>query len=444
MMQASHYPPVYLGLGFSLVLAIACNNYLDIGYGSFAFEVSVWSFLVCWALAKSWKCRHDTPTGKSNRFQRRMSLTALALFLFVFLPIWNMPRAGAYLLAMLIIASLGAPLTPARLHMSAVAALALVLFAVSHYRADWTMLFYLLPFILTLVFTLVAQQLSRRAEHTQRSSLGRPSTVRLAPATCAATAMILLLGGLLYAMTPQVSWLDLQSAWGQRRLAPSGNDADPAQGQSGTGALQDRLGQGGSGATGSDWPDAEAMRAAAARPGMPAWQKHAITRLADLAESLQPARQALDTAMAELWQAMRQLWRLYGIPLRLLLLLLLIAMLLWAFRRHLAELQPALWCRTRLDWPHCHWFPPRAPDRQISTLYHAACRLLALAGEPRSPGWNPREYQDHLRWSRPDLADAFARLSASFEAARYGPPQAPLEAALRQARQAYRRIWAWS
>lgn len=449
MMQASHYPPVYIGLGLSLVLAIACNSFLDIRYGSFAFEVGVWSFLVCWALAKSWKCRFTPPDGRSNRFQRGMSITGLVLFLIVFLPIWGLPRAGAYLLAMLTIASLGAPLTSARLHMSAVAALALVMFAVSHHRADWTMLFYLIPFTMTLVFTLVAQQLSRRAAHAKSSSLGRQGAARLAPAAFSATALILLLGGLLYAITPQPSLLDLSSSWGQPRLAQNGPDQDPSgpqQGQEESGGQGQGSAGGGSGLEPDrfGWPGPAAMREAANRAGMPEWQKDAILQMAELAESLQPARQSLDEAMAELKAAARQRWEQYGIPLLLLLVLLLLLMLLWAFRRHLQELQPALWCRTRLDWLHCNWFPPREPARQISALYHAATRLLALAGEPRQPGWNPREYRDYLRWNRPDLADELAVLTASFEEARYGPPQAPMEDSLQKARQAYRRIWNWS
>lgn len=444
MMQTSHYPPVYIGLGLSLVLAIACNSFLDIRYGSFAVEMSLWSGLVAWSLLKSWKCRFAPPDGRSNRFQRRMAITGLVLFLIVFLPIWGMPRAVSYLLAMLTIASLGAPMTSARLHMSAVAALALVMFAVSHYRADWTLLFYLTPFTLALVFTLVAQQLSRRAEHARNSSLGRQNAPGLAPAAFSATAMILLLGALLYAVTPQQNLLNLSSSWGQARLPQNGQG--PASGpQESQGSDQ---GGGGAGTQLEPdpfgWPGPAAMREAAHRAGMPAWQKDAILQMAELAESLEPARQSLDEAMAELQAAARQLREQYGIPLLLLLVALILIMLLWAFRRYLQELQPALWCRTRLDWLHCNWFPPRAPERHISALYHAATRLLALAGEPRQPGWNPREYRDYLRWNRPDLADELAVLTASFEQARYGPPQAPMAAPLHQARQAYRRIWEWS
>lgn len=444
MMQTSHYPPVYIGLGLSLVLAITCNSFLDIRYRSLGIEVIIWSFLVCWALIKSWRCRFDTPDGRSNRFQRGMAITSLVLFLIIFLPIWGMPRAGAYLLAMLTIASLGAPMTSARLHMSAVASLALVMFALSHYRADWTMLFYLIPFTMTLVFTLVAQQLSRRAEHARSSSLGRQNARGLAPAAFSATAMILLLGGLLYAVTPQQNLLNLSSSWGQARLPQNGQGPESGT-QQGQGS-----GQGGGGAGAQlepdpfGWPGLAAMREAAEREGMPEWQKGAILKMADLAESLEPVRQSLDEAMAQLKSAARQLWKQYSIPIAVLLALLILLMLLWAFRRHLQELQPALWCRTRLDWMHCNWFPPREPERQISALYHAATRLLALAGEPRQPGWNPREYRDYLRWNRPDLADELAVLTASFEEARYGPPQASMEVSLQKAREAYRRIWGWS
>lgn len=443
MKQASRYLPVYLGLAASLILAIACNAFLDIRYGGFGFEVLLWACLVVWACGQSWKCRFDPPASTSSKFQQWFASIGLLLFVVVFMPIWGLPRAGAYLLVMLALAGIAAPLTPQRLHMGAVAAVALAMFAVAHHRADWTMLFYLIPFAAALVFTLVAQQLSRRAEQVRSSSLGHQAAGKLAPAALSATLLILLLGGLLYAITPQPTWLDLSSPWGQQRLPKSPTDNAPEQ--DGQGGAQDS-GTSGSGTAGTngkrdsrfEWPGAKAMREAAQRPGMPDWQSGALLQLADLSDALAPLKAGLDQAMGNMQQWLKETWLQFKIPILLLLLLLLVALLLWGLRKYWQELQPVLWCRTRLDWAHCLWFPPVGAQRRICGLYAAATRLLALEGEARQHQWSPREYQNFIHWNRPDLADELAVLTRAFEQARYGPADTELETWQQQALRAYR------
>ena len=45
------YLPAYLGLYASLVLAVACNAFLDIQYGIFGVEVFLWAAAYAWTLA---------------------------------------------------------------------------------------------------------------------------------------------------------------------------------------------------------------------------------------------------------------------------------------------------------------------------------------------------------------------------------------------------------
>ncbi len=49
------YRPAYIGLFASLVLAVACNAYLDIQYGGFGVEVMVWSAVYFFTLRVAWK-----------------------------------------------------------------------------------------------------------------------------------------------------------------------------------------------------------------------------------------------------------------------------------------------------------------------------------------------------------------------------------------------------
>lgn len=87
-----------------------------------------------------------------------------------------MPRAGLYLLAMLQASYNCATAGRRQLHLGLLTSLALVLFAASHYRADWTMLFYILPYLIAAVFTLVASQIGQRSDDLRLTGLARTSS----------------------------------------------------------------------------------------------------------------------------------------------------------------------------------------------------------------------------------------------------------------------------
>ena len=96
--------------------------------------------------------------------------------------------------------------TRRQLHFGLLVLVVMVMFAAAHLRADWTMLFYLVPTSSPSCFTLVSEQISRRAGDIREASLGTPVTAGQGLAIAATTALILVLAGFLYMVTPQPSW----------------------------------------------------------------------------------------------------------------------------------------------------------------------------------------------------------------------------------------------
>ena len=440
------YGPAYVGLGLAMFLALACNAFLDIGYGSFAFESLCWASLATVSLAVGWRHRGQ-PEAESRGRQTQMLFAGAGLFLLVFLPIWGLPRAGAYLLACLQ-AAIHLSLTRRNFYFSALCSLVLVLFAVSHFRADWTLLFYVIPFVFTLVFTVVAEQVSRRAEWVRAASLDGGPLRGQWLAVVAAAGLVLVLGGLLYGVTPQQSPLNLFWKYGlpgqgellggdtgQAGQKPGDSDAGAGGGGSGLGQAE------GGGAGVSSWPTPDQMRDAAGRRGMPAWQKGTILRLADVSQSLnemlEAAAQRLDDLKAQAQRFMAEFRnQLLGLLLALIALVLLAA--LWFLLR---EVRPVLWLGTRLDYLRYSVLDQLPPGRLgIRHLYAASGRLFAYHGEAR-PAWaNSREYYLQLRRRYPAMAAELAALTLVFEVARYGEAD-PGPAAVQAAQGAYRRLF---
>lgn len=94
------YRPAYIGLYAAQLLAITCNAYLDIRYGSFGTEVAWWAtgFAVTLAIGRAQRGQVKW-YGKWS--QGAMCCLAFLLFLVVFLPTWGFPRAGLAMLAAL-------------------------------------------------------------------------------------------------------------------------------------------------------------------------------------------------------------------------------------------------------------------------------------------------------------------------------------------------------
>jgi hypothetical protein len=431
MTQAPLGFSVYLGLFASLMLALACNAFLDIQYGSFSREMIFWTVIIGWTMLIGWR-QNRKPTASGKAWQKGVLFFGLFLFFFVFLRIWDMPRAGLYLLVMLQ-ASYNCITTGRReLNLGLLVSLALVLFATSHYRADWTMLFYLAPYVAALVFTLVAEQIQRRGDDLRRQSLGRSSSQGQGVAILAATIAILLVGGGLYKLTPQVSWPYLEWQYGQISPRNPGGELEQqgSSGQNGSGKPADGGGQNqapGSGdngpglSAGSRWPTPAEMRAAAKRPNMPGWQAKAIEQLADVSESVQQILQPVVMAVIDLWEALKQWLKQHWLAALLGLLALLLLIILIAFGALLREVPWVAWLLTQWDYLRLGVLARHADgERGAIQYYRAMARLFALQDEPRPEVANTREYLAQIGRRHRDLHKGAAEMTWLFEQARYG------------------------
>jgi hypothetical protein len=440
------YLPAYLGLYAALVLGMTCNAFLDIRYGSFGFETLLWAGVFAYTLRVGW--RQEGRPDDSGAMKQKIVLGIGAFFsVVVFIPMWGFPRAGLYILAVLQAGQNCVTVTRRNLHLGLLVSLIMVMFAASHARADWTMLFYLLPYIVAVVFTLVAEQINRRAQDVRREGLGLAGAGGQGAAIVAATATILLLGGLLYAVTPQVSLTQLFWTHGQPgkigKVKGSVGEGQSGGEDAGQGAGSGMSGGGAEGAgdeqpAGGGLPTLAQMREAAQRPGMPQWQRSAITTMADVGEVIDGVLQPIKLGLDELWNDIKEwlkqhwaeivqaLWAL------IVLAMMVAAWLLWR------EARVGVWIRAHVDYLRFGVLRWHAEGNEgVRQYYRAMERLFDLHGLERPPQANAREYLrlagrrfDHLRRE-------VTELTLIFERARYGEGLAE-PAELARVRELYR------
>lgn len=446
------YGPAYLGLYAALVLAIACNAFLDIQYGSFGFEMLLWAGIFGYTLHVGWKQQgHADATGQSRQ-KRVLAIGGLAAVI-IFIPIWGFPRAGLYILGILQAAMNCVTTTRRNLYFGLLVSLIMVMFAATHGRADWTMLFYLLPYIVAVVFTLVSEQISRRAQEVRQEGLGLASAGGQGVAIAAATAIILAFGGLLYAATPQASLMHLY--WKHGQPGRMGNTSDSAEaggggggGNSGQSASGGNSSQSGGDAVGGmaqpsygGLPSLAQMREAARRPGMPRLQGSAITAMADVVEGIEEVLRPINLGLSELLDNLKQWLREHMKEVVSALWTLLILALLIAAWVLLREARPMLWLLAHFDYLRLGMLRGHAPGSRGARQYYAAMeRLFDLHGLDRPPTANAREYLiivgrrfDHLRHEATEL-------TLLFEGARYGSEETDVRQ-LGRMRELYRRVF---
>ena len=440
------YFPAYAGLFAALVLGMSCNAYLDIQYRSFGFEVLFWSILFALTLRRGWLSQ-GAPSPQGEKGKKTTLVIGALLSILVFIPMWGFPRAGVAILAVLQAGQNCVLLRRRDLYMGLLVSLILVLFATSHYRADWTMLFYLIPYIVAVVFTLVAEQISRRAQDVRRDSLSAGSTGGQWSAILAATTIILSIGALLYAVTPQTTWYSLFWKYGQPGVIGQSGEIqgnNPAsgsgeQGQNGNGSGD--FGQGGIPGEAQGGISPQEMREAARRPGMPKWQSAAINQLADLVEGTELALTPLRLELDELLNKAKKWLQENQQTLAISLLLLLIAAVLFALWRLLKETRPVLWLLTRLDYLRLIILQNNAADRVNAHNYYAAMlRLFDLHGTARPPQANVREYLAKIAREYGHVYEEAEVLTQGFEQARYGNDKLSPDQ-LRQMRENYRHLF---
>ena len=429
LIQPLTYGPAYLGLYAALLLAVACNAFLDIQYGSFLFEVIFWGLLFAFGLLVGWGQRGE-PSSGGKKAQRWVLGIGMLLALLIFVRLWGFPRAGLAMLLMLQAAQNCVCVSRRQLYLGLLVSLVAVVFAASHYRADWTMLFYLLPYVVAVVFTLVAEQVNRRSVEIRRDSLGSGLVAGQGMAILFATVVILGLGGLLYSLTPQPTWTSLMWKYGQ----PGGSSMQGPLFGAGQGTSADGQADAGQGdgqwqpGDGAEMPAAglsiQDMRDAARRPGMPGWQSASIEALADGAESLGQIWQPLRLGLDELWQAFKEWLKEHQQVLSWTLFALLVLALLLAAWRLIRELRLVLWLRVQLDYLWLRERPRAAAgNRAAQRYYRAVQRLLDLHELEVPPAANSREYLAQVQQQFRHLGEDAQALTLIFEKARYSAEQ---------------------
>lgn len=416
------YLPVYLGLLATQILALVCNTFLDIQFGIFGTEVLLWSIAYAFTMRLAWR-QGGSASEDGKRWTRRVLVAAILLSLLIFLPMWGLPRGVLYMLAALQVAYNCMTTSRGHLHLSLSISVAMVLFAASHYRADWTMLFYLIPFVAAAVFTLVAEQINRKASELREQSLGRQVVGAQGAAIGAATSTILVLGLLLYVLTPQPTWLSLSSDWGQPSSIPGGNAG--SQG-GGVGVVPEGSGggganEGGGGHMTSGWLSSAEMRQAAARPGMPEWQSGAINSMADVAESLRDVMEPVMRSMEDLWKALKKWLKEHRNAVANLLFALAALALLYALWRLMREARAATWLRTRFDYFRLVRLGRVSGDEHgARNCYEAMERLFLLQDIERGKHANTLEYQNEIGGLYRHLRGETGEMTRLYEDARFG------------------------
>lgn len=469
MISQLTYLPAYFGLFAALLLGVACNAFLDIRYGSFAIEVFCWAFVFAWTLRIGWR-QQGTDGTQGKQRQLVVLIIGFVASILIFIPLWGFPRAGLYMLALLQASQNCVTTTRRQLHFGLLVSLVMVMFATSHARADWTMLFYVLPYIVAIVLTLVAEQTSRQSAELRRIGVDSGSIGGRGMAIAAATAIILALATTLYLLTPQVTWPYLSWRYGQesnlgwlgdvpeQTAPPSGGAHEPASGSApdehGNGFAGNRPGSGHDNADAEDtdsgnarsipqrnWPTPAEMREAAQRPGMPQWQSSVILQMAELDEAIGETLRPLGETLQNLWNQLKELLQQNRTTSLLGLIGFLITLLLGGLYRLLREVKAAVWLRTRYDFLRLGLFARHAPGRIGAGQYFRAMeRLFALCDQPRENAWNAREYLGEITHGRQQIEPELRNLTRCFEDARYGADE-PDGEALRSMREAYRQLY---
>lgn len=465
------YLPAYLGLFLALVLAIACNAFLDIEYGGFGVEVMLWSLAFAWTLRTAWRQRGEVSEEGQQR-QKMVLLFGGFLTVVLFFPMWGLPRAGVYLLAVLQTANNCVTTTRRQLHLGLLVSAVMVMFAASHFRADWTLLFYLLPYLVAVVFTLVSEQVSRRAQDLRQASLGKATSGGQGAAIVAATGTILLLTACLYLLTPQLSWPSLHWRYGQMSNLgvlggplergtggqsagadgqggaggqADGHDGDgrqqPGDASSGAGSGDGEAGDGYERPPGSGWPTPAQMREAAGRRGMPGWQSATIMQMASIDEAIQQAIAPLMDALEELGTALKEWLKEHRSETLAGLLGLLLLAILIALGYLAREASAVAWLKTRFDYLRLGLLAWHGGGSRAAQQYYGSMEALFALGEmPRSVTTNAREYLAKTSHFHRELRREMTEMTLLFEQSRYG--HRPLsEQQISRMREVYRQIY---
>ena len=409
---------VYLGLVASQLLAVACNVFLDIEYGYFAFEMVFWTCMYAYSIIVAIK-QNGVMSEYGSIRMRRLLIFGAILSALVIIPTWGLPRSFIYILAILQVAYNCTTTSRRQLYMGILMSLVIVIFASSHYRADWTMLFYLIPYIIFVVFTIATEQINSKSDELRTSSLSVPRLAGQSMAIASATLSILLVGVLLYLITPQMNIEQLKQGLGNPTAighsptkidSSKSNQPQPTNSQSGffTNLL-------------SNWPSSNEMRMAAMRTGMPEWQANAINTLADLSDYLSVKLKPTLKNIDDLWDAFKKWLTENALEIIRSISLLVLLCLMIALIILMRESTVANWIRTRIDYLSLGIFQAHGNhEYAVSKYYFATERLFELQHLKRNSHMTVKEYCEEIGKYDSDTRHDLHKLARYFEDARYG------------------------
>lgn len=418
------YFAVYLGLFLALVLGIACNLYLDLNPQFLLAGVLLWSVPFAWSLYRGW-AQQGIPSAKGMRQRKLVSVVGAILTVILFLPLFGMPEAGLYVMAALQVAENCTMTTRQHLFRGLLISAGMVIYATMQFQANWSMFFYLIPYIVAVVFTLVAEQISRRVQTANHLGLATSSRRGQGAAITAATFGILSIGLIIYALTPQVTWPFLREQ--QSLISLSGSSPIQEQGSQDKSATSRLVAIGrvlentARRLPWNKWPSAYEMRQVSAQTPMPQWQKSAINWAAGLTETLSSATEQIKQRLQDRanglksWMDAHRLGVVFTVLMALLFSMFLAA---YAFGR---EVKPVAWARSRIDYLWLGLWATHTPgNRQAENYYQAMLRQFALNDCAPQATWNTQEFLNQTRIIHAHVHRDCLLLTILVEKARYG------------------------
>lgn len=426
---------VYLGLFVAELTALACDVFLDIQYGDISNQLIFWMIMLGGSLLVAWRQKGKVKApGKTC--QLGLLVFGFLLFFFVFMRIWDTSRASLYMLGMLQASYNCVVVAKRQLNLSLLISFVFVIYATSHYRADWTMLFYLIPYLAAVVYTLVTEQIHSRMEYVRLGSLSGAVDPGLWGAISSASLAILLIGVCLYSITPQITLQFGDWLYGQESPYYQGNGPELSTGSGNAAGKRDNGGNGG-----GQWLTPQEMRAAANRPNMPKWQAAMIGKAADIGEAAQQLLAPAVVNAMDWLQAVSEILKIYYLPFLFLLLILIILMLAMGFGAFLYELPWVIWLCMQWDYLWLGLFANHeSGHRGAMQYYRAMTRVFAFHEVALVKTENSREYLQQIhRWHKPVYPQA-SELTVLFENSRYGG-QTPAQDHLLRMRRLYTTIF---
>ena len=177
----------------------------------------------------------------------------------------------------------------------------------------------------------------------------------------------------------------------------------------------------GNGGAHSGWPSVGEMRKAAARAGMPEWQRDAINGMADLTESMEKVMRPVMQGCIDIWEAFKEWLKENRDKVVGMLFVLGVLALLYAMWKLMREARAATWLRTRFDYVRLVWLGMHGGGEQGARIcYEAMARLFELHDIERGSRDNTLEFLNEINSFFRHLSRETGEMTRLYEDARYG------------------------